>query len=308
MPNYYKVMLGRSSIYSQECFDGNFIGTDFDIYEDLSQKLSDRLQDFNQNYRDIWMAQNPGRGKVSAGLSCAFLWRVSKEIQESDYILCPDGDGSYRVCQVIGPYYYADNEILPHRRPVTWLNGSIPRVNMSTLLLNSIGAIGTVTNVTPHGKEIDDLIHNHLITSYAQSPPDVEDITVFGLEKHLEDFLVHNWSSTPLGQEYDIYTDDGAVVGQQFPTDTGPIDILGISKDKKTLLVVELKKGRASDSVVGQVQRYMGYVHEELKEEEQEVKGLIIALEDDIRIRRALTMTNNIDFYRYKVNFELIPA
>ena len=56
------------------------------------------------------------------------------------------------------------------------------------------------------------------------------------------------------------------------------------------------------------MQRYMGYVHEELKEEEQEVKGLIIALEDDIRIRRALTMTTNIDFYRYKVNFELIPA
>jgi restriction system protein len=31
-----------------------------------------------------------------------------------------------------------------------------------------------------------------------------------------------------------------------------------IKKDKSQLLVVELKKGRASDAVVGQVLRYMG--------------------------------------------------
>ncbi|NBT48546.1 MAG: hypothetical protein EBT07_12155 [Actinobacteria bacterium] len=34
-------------------------------------------------------------------------------------------------------------------------------------------------------------------------------------------------------------------------------DVLAISKDKQEVLVVELKKGRASDSVVGQIQRYM---------------------------------------------------
>ena len=32
------------------------------------------------------------------------------------------------------------------------------------------------------------------------------------------------------------------MVGRQYPNDTGPIDILAISKDKKELLVVELKK------------------------------------------------------------------
>jgi len=62
--------------------------------------------------------------------------------------------------------------------------------------------------------------------------------------------------------------------------------------------VVELKKGRASDVVVGQVQRYMGYVQEELAEPDQVVKGVIIALDDDLRIRRALKETKNIEFYR----------
>ena len=52
------------------------------------------------------------------------------------------------------------------------------------------------------------------------------------LWKTPEDFLVKNWKSTSLGKEYDIYSEDGELVGQQYPSDTGPIDILAISKDK----------------------------------------------------------------------------
>jgi len=67
-----------------------------------------------------------------------------------------------------------------------------------------------------------------------------------------------------------------------------------------------LKKGRASDMVVGQIQRYMGYVKEELLSEGQEVKGLIIGLYSDTKLKRALSVCNNIDFYRYKIDFKLI--
>ena len=72
-----------------------------------------------------------------------------------------------------------------------------------------------------------------------------------------------------------------------------------VSKDKKVLLIVELKKGRVSDTVVGQIQRYMGFVKEELAEEGQVVKGVIIGSEDDLRIRRALSVTTNIEFFKY---------
>ena len=128
------------------------------------------------------------------------------------------------------------------------------------------------------------------------------------MEKHLEDFLVENWAQTELGREYDIYAEDGEPVGQQYRTDTGPLDILAVSKDKKRLLVVELKKGRASDAVVGQTLRYMSYVQEELAEAGQTVLGVIIAHEDDQKIRRALAMTPNIVFYRYQVSFKLVKA
>jgi restriction system protein len=41
-------------------------------------------------------------------------------------------------------------------------------------------------------------------------------------------------------------------------------------------------------------------------EEGQTVKGAIIALEDDLRIRRALAVAPNIEFYCYQISFNLI--
>lgn len=136
----------------------------------------------------------------------------------------------------------------------------------------------------------------------------VEDPSAFALEKHLEDFLVQNWAHTELGKQYDIFEEDGEKVGQQYPTDTGPIDILAIKKDKKELLVIELKKGRASDVVVGQTLRYMGYATQELAEANQKVRGVIIALDDDQRVRRALAVAPNIEFYRYQISFKLLKV
>jgi len=147
------------------------------------------------------------------------------------------------------------------------------------------------------GKQPPSLVH---------SDETVEDPSAFALEKHLEDFLVANWQYTDLGSDFDIFSEEGEMVGQQYPSDTGPIDILAVSKNQDTLLVVELKRGRASDVVVGQIQRYMGYVKEELAEPHQTVKGVIIALEDDLRLRRALSVTQNINFYRYQISFKLL--
>ena len=165
-----------------------------------------------------------------------------------------------------------------------------------------------MSTVTKFTEEIERLIAGNAPPSLIATDESVEDPSVFALEKHLEDFLVQNWKQTELGKNYDIYEEEGELVGQQYPSDTGPIDILAISKDKKNLLVVELKKGRASDVVVGQILRYMGYAQEELAEENQSVKGVIIAMEDDQKIRRALAMASNIEFYRYQVSFKLIKA
>ena len=308
MKNYYRVMLGKKSVFAEQCFAGNFIGTDFGIAEDLSQKLPDEWRAFNKQFIPVFLAGHPDKTKISAGLACGALWTVSKGIRKNDIVLCPDGAGAYRVGDVIGDYQYAPGQVLPHRRPVQWLNQSIDRAAMSEALQNSTGSIGTVSDVSRHREEIEKLIGGSPVSTIVSTDPTIEDPAAFALEKHLEDFLVQNWAQTDLGKDYDIFEEDGEKVGQQYPTDTGPIDVLAISKDKKELLVLELKKGKASDAVVGQVLRYMGFVLQELAENGQAVKGVIIALEDDQRIRRALAATSNVTFYRYQISFKLLKA
>lgn len=304
MKSYYRVMLGRRSAFTEECFAGSFIGVDFGIDQDLTDKLPENYKDFNHEFRPIYLASHPDKTKIGAGLACGALWTLSKGILEGDIVLCPDGSGSYRVGEVNGNYYYNPGTILPHRRPVTWLDQTIDRADMTDTLKNATGSVGTISNVTTHHAEIEELIGDVSAPRLFSTDTSVEDPASFALEEHLEAFLMKNWSHTDFGRDYDIYEEDGEKA-QQYQTDTGPLDILAISKDKKRLLVVELKKGRASDAVVGQVLRYMSYVQDELAEEGQTVEGVIVAHEDDKRIQRALAMTPKISFYRYQVYFKL---
>ncbi|MBP9853390.1 MAG: DUF1016 family protein [Candidatus Omnitrophica bacterium] len=298
-------MLGRGSSYADECYKGNFIGADYDINVDLTLRLPENWRDFNKEFIPIFLENHPEKTKIAAGLACGMLHTICKGIQRNDIVLCPNGSGGYYVGEVVESYSYHPGEVLPHRRGVQWYSKLIDRSEMSQALQNSTGSIGAVSKISKYDVEIESLIVGESPATLISTDETVEDPSVFGLEKHLEDFLVHNWNQTELGKNYDVYEEDGELVGQQYPSDTGPIDILAISKDKKVLLVVELKKGRASDSVIGQLQRYMGYVKEELAEVNQTVKGIIVALEDDVRIKRALSVTNNIEFYRYKVSFKL---
>lgn len=298
-------MLGRKSVHAETCYQGSFIGADFGIDEDLKGKLPEKWQDFNRAFIPVFLKKNPGKSKVAAGLACGALHTVSKGIKIGDIVLCPNGSGSYWVGEVNGDYSYHTGEILPHRRSVQWYPEIIDRADMSQALKNSTGSIGTVSDISKHEEELESLLSGNIPDELIATDETVEDPSVFALEKHLEDFLVHNWSNTPLGKNYNIYEEDGELVGQQYPVETGHIDILAISKNKKELLIVELKKGRANDVVVGQTQRYMGYVLEELAEQGQTVRGVIIALEDDKRLRWALKVAPDIDFYRYQVDFKL---
>ena len=305
MKQYNRVMAGAQSIHADLCFREGFIGVDFDIDVDLTGRMPENWREFNKEFIPIFLAKNPSKSKVAAGLGCGMTWTVSRGLKEGDIVITPDGNGRYRAGEITGPYTYASGKPLFHRRPVSWFQNTFARTDMSDELQRSSGSIGTTCDLTKYAVELERLIVGQVAPTLVSKDETVEDPSVFALEKHLEDFLVANWSSTELGANYDIYEEDGELVGQQYPSDTGPIDILAISKDKKELLVVELKKGRASDYVVGQVQRYMGYAYD-IAENGQTVRGAIIAFKDDLRIRQALKVAQGIDFYLYAVNFKLL--
>lgn len=307
MKSYFRVMLGAKSVHAEQCLAEGFIGTDFLISEDLTQSLPDDFRSFNNEFIPTYLRNRPDKTRIGAGLACGALWTVSKGIKNGDVVLCPDGSGRYQTAEVAGDYFFQAGAILPHRRPVRWLNQPIDRTDMSAALQKSTTR-GTVVNVTEYAEEIEKLLAGIAQPGLLSTDQPVEDPGQFAMEKHLEEFMVANWGQTEFGRDYDIYEEDGERVGQQYQSDTGPLDILAVSKDQKCLLVVELKKGRASDAVVGQVLRYMGFVKEVLAENDQEVKGAIIALDDDQRMRRALVMVSNVDFYRYEVSFKLVRA
>ena len=299
-------MLGKQHKYFNECYDNKYVGVGFDIEIDLKNDLPDNWREFNKKYIPFYLNKNPDKSKVTAGLACGAVWTVSKGMNIGDILLCPDGLRNYKIGKISGNYFYdATIPSLLHRRSVEWLPVSVSRDEMSQELKNSTGSIGTVSDISKYSIEIDKFIDGDSPIKISSTDSEIENPSMFALESHLEHFIIENWEQTILAKDYDIFQ-DGELTGKQFPTDTGPIDILAISKDKKELLVIELKKGRASDSVVGQIQRYMGYIKDEFLESGQKVKGIIIALENDTKVKRALSVTNDIDFYQYKINFDLI--
>lgn len=309
MRNYYRVMLGKKNVFAEACIRDGYIGIFGDFIKDLTGQVDEDWREFNKKFIPLFIEHEPGKSRIAAGLAGGVIWSLVKGIKTGDIVISPVGSGLYRAGKIISEYIYRPEGPLQHCRMVEWMPGELARDRMSEGLRGSTGSVNTIVQLAQHTKELEALVFGEkMLFGPNTNSEDIENPAMFAMEKHLEEFLVRNWSQTELGRDYEVYTEDGESAGQQFQTDTGNIDILAISKDKKTILVIELKRGRASDTVVGQIQRYMGYVKDELAESGQMVKGVIIALEDDIRIRRALSVATNIEFYRYQMTFKLVKA
>ena len=298
--SYYKFMLGAGSANAPQCREEGFIGVDFDVDEDLTGQFPENWKDFNK----VWAPKllRPGGNKIAAGLWAAQIWTAGFKMSEGDIVLSPTRKaGELYIGEISGGYTYFPGGPLQHRRAVRWLDKIVVKEELSQPLRGSLGYGSTLCTLDDHAAEISALLNPMEVAATSEN-------LSFEMEKYLEEFLVANWASTELGKTHDIFSIDGEIVGQQYLTDNGRMDILAISKDKKELLIVELKRGQANDKVVGQVQRYMGYAVEVLAETGQTVRGAIIALEDDLGIRRALLVAPNIQFYRYKVDFKLEKA
>jgi hypothetical protein len=136
---------------------------------------------------------------------------------------------------------------------------------------------------------------------------DEEQEMEFALEKYLEDFIVDNWEKIDFGEKLKLFTDKDGNIGKQYYTnDVGYIDLLATDKENN-FVVIELKKGRKNDEVIGQILRYMGWVKINLAKKHQKIKGLIIVKDKDIKLEYALKeISDKVSIKRYKINFGLI--
>jgi len=304
---FCRIILGKKHSYALDCYENGYIGVDFDFEDDLTKNLYEDWREFNKEFVPKLIERFPEKARVSAGLACGMTWSVCKGLQIGDVVLAPTGERTFYVGDITGPYRFAKGENLPHQRPVKWRSTIIQLDDFSEQLRRSVGSIGTTCMLDSHVEEIEQLlsgVDNKIVAT--NDGEVIENVSEFVFEEHLEEFMIKNWELTPFAAEYDIYRNEkGELTGQQFSAfGRDRIDILAISKDKKTLLVIELKKGKGTDQVLGQVLRYMGYVNT-VREDNQTVKGLIVAHEDDPRIRHALSMVQNVGFYTYKIHFKL---
>ncbi|CUU05230.1 Protein of unknown function DUF91 [Candidatus Kryptobacter tengchongensis] len=124
----------------------------------------------------------------------------------------------------------------------------------------------------------------------------------FAMEKYLEEFIEANFNKI-FGANLELYQDEEST-GRQYPTPIGNIDLLAVDREKKEFVVIELKKGRSSDVVVGQILRYMGWVKENIAKD-YNVRGIIILKERDEKLEYALKLIPNVSLFLYEVSFSL---
>ncbi len=152
------------------------------------------------------------------------------------------------------------------------------------------------------GKEIESLV-SKTVNQISQERKDME----FVMEKYLEEFIETNFNKIDFGIKLELYQDEENK-GRQYRTTIGNIDLLAIDRNNEKFVVIELKKGRSSDEVIGQTLRYMGWVKENLAMNDYKkygVKGIIISKEKDDKLEYALKMLSDINVFLYSVSFKL---
>lgn len=120
------------------------------------------------------------------------------------------------------------------------------------------------------------------------------------LERDLEEYIIRDLNQIEGGLK--LYSKEG-VTGRQFSTEVGRIDILAVDKDDN-FVVIELKAGTASYSVVGQILGYISWVRQNMSKG-RAVRGIIIADDFDKRLKYASTELPNISLKKYEVTFTL---
>jgi len=227
----------------------------------------------------------PDKPQQTKGLYANMLLAFYNEIEIGDFIIARRGR---KILAAVGKVsqkaFYAPgkNPVIEHSNflEVSWQEQPRDKVFPSVVF-----PMHTLAEISE--EEFRNFLEGTTLQSFPPEHEGIEDKSEFVLEKYLEDFIVSNFD-TIFKSKLKIYEDSDGNDGQQYATDIGPIDILAIEQKSNSFVVIELKKGRPSDTVVGQILRYMGWVKQNLCENKQTVKGLVICRDADPKLTYAL--------------------
>ena len=304
MPNYWVIAPVESK--DAQLFDKVW---QFDLENDLISIGWSELGDISKMSREaLFEAVAKTFPDRATGLITNMLWAFYHKISPGDFVIARRGR---KILVAVGNVVrggFFDTGRNPYLKPPGYTHSNFLGVDWQPqprdkTFKDIVFPMQTLT-------EISEADYRKLTGPDDQDENEVEpsldqiDRNAFVLEKYLEDFIVTNFKAIFKGKLQIYETAEGAA-GQQYATDIGKIDILAIEPESKKFVVIELKKGRPSDQVVGQVLRYMGWVKKNLCKDGQDVKGLVICSDPDPKLSYALEMTRNISVRYYSVSFDL---
>ena len=307
MPRYWVI----APFENKELFDKIW---DFDLSNGTISLGWSELGDVSKLDRDeldrAVADKYPESPPATKSLFANMIWKFSHDIAIGDIIIARRGRKILAaIGRVTSPAEDAPgkNPAIPHRNflGVDWL--AAPRNKVFPVSVFPIFALKEITK-----GEFANLTEEPNAQTVSGPDEATDEITlgpeqyVFALEKYLEEFVVSNFDAV-FKRKMHIYEDAQGINGQQYPTDIGPIDILAVEADSNSFVVIELKKARTSDQVVGQILRYMGWVKKNLCKGGQSVKGIVICRHSDEKLSYALDVAGEIgiEIRYYGVKFWL---
>ena len=302
--NYWVIHMGEANKYATYAYENNLVAIGWnELGQDLNEFRTLNKKEFFKSIMPLLEEAYEINTKSNAMIA-GQLFRFSSLMEIGDIVLVPKTkEGKIFIGSIEGSYCYQkelkDEFKYHHRREVKWIK-SISTQDLSENLRKSIGAMMTIFSANKYADEIESLLSKNTVISN-----DIESLESFGLESQLEEFIVENWDRLSLGKNYEIVKEDGEIIGQQYVTPVGRIDILAKNKNGKEWLVIELKKGKSSDHIIGQTLRYIAWIKENEAGTDENVKGLIITKDQDEKLKYSLKATADIESMTYSVDFQL---
>lgn len=130
------------------------------------------------------------------------------------------------------------------------------------------------------------------------------------LERHLEELVIADFDQLfPGWTIYSVEADRASVenpAGIRYRTPAGEIDILCLDQENN-FVVIELKRNRAPDRVVSQLDRYLAWVEQNIAQTGQRVRGIIIARKHSDHVIYSVSRNADIELWTYELNLSLLP-
>ena len=141
--------------------------------------------------------------------------------------------------------------------------------------------------------------------------PSVNNILENQLEQQIvQDFerLFPGWKIYEKDASTSIISNDAQrQAGVRYRTEAGEIDIL-CTDTAENFIVIELKKNKAPDRVVAQIDRYIAWVQENLARPDQSVRGIVIAKSFNNHLSYSLSRRDEIELWVYDWHLTLGPS